>query len=217
MHKKFVAGIACIIIVVISLLSAACDTDNESTPPVVEAEPWPIPEDFKTYTKEGLFSISYPQDWAPAQSMMEELWEEIQEAWESLYSDADLIDGNVVFFAGVPYLDGYYPGMNILVSPCDSGHRTLNEVIEGSDLFERENPTPGFRQNSRTDTLIDGRRAIITDSRNDKPGRGPWRHLQMITVEGEYVWTLTCSSVEGDYSKFEGDFYNIVRSFKVLE
>jgi hypothetical protein len=171
-----------------------------------------IPADFSTYTREDFFSISYPSDWTPAMSFIEEVWEEIKYEIEGT-TDADLGDAAMVFLGGLPDPEGYYPTVSVLVTSRTTGYWSLHEIVEIEDQFERDN-TPGYQELSRVETTIGGREAIIIDSKDNEPGYGPWRYLQIATVDDEYAWWVTCSCEMGDFEKFESVFYSIVRSFR---
>ena len=72
MIRKF--AIAYAITIIILILIVSCAAPKLIPAPTPEPE---IPVSFTTYTSEGLFNISYPQDWVPATSMMEELFEQM--------------------------------------------------------------------------------------------------------------------------------------------
>jgi hypothetical protein len=210
----FRATLGLVIIIPLLTVAAACGSGSTSSPVGQQADPWPIPADFTTYTKEGYFSISYPQDWSPALSVIEDVWQEIQEGMEALDPDADLKGARMVFLAGTPGADAYCPAVNVILEPCPP-HTTIDQVVEASDSFDRDHQPPGYRRFSRTETTIDGRSAVINDW-GAESRYGPWRYLQVVSVKDKLVWGVTCQSASADFSKFEGDFYNIIRSFRAL-
>ena len=79
--------VICVTIITLALLFT-CSCSTPELKPALESEP-PIPTGFTTYTSEGLFSISYPSDWSPATSIMEEVWEEVIREMKSEYGEDD--------------------------------------------------------------------------------------------------------------------------------
>ena len=176
-----------------------------------------IPLEFTTYTREGVFSISYPQTWKPAMSIMDEIWEEIKDDMEDLDSDVDMEDSSMVFFGGMPDAEGYYPNVNVIIIPRTFGYRDIDEILESEDLFESEHPTPGYHEFSRMQTTVDGRPAVLIDSEDNEPEYGRWRYLQMVTVKDKLVWWITCAAEAQHFSGFESTFDKVVRSLRLLE
>jgi hypothetical protein len=197
--------------------AVGCGEEEEG---IITPKPIPestIPAHFSTYVTEGLFSISYPSDWAPATSIMGELWEETKEQMESEIPDISMEDASMLFFAGIPDYDGYYPTVNILVTPRAPGYWTLDEVAEAEDLLERMYPTPGYQLLSRTKTTVGEIEALIDDSVDNEPGYGKWRYIQAYLVKDKFVWFVTCAAESGDFEYYEDDFYEIVKSLRILQ
>ncbi len=205
--------ISLITITTLLLLSLSC------APPELEptqtSEP-PIPTHFTTYNSEGLFSISYPPDWVPATSIMEELWEETKELMKSTDPEVSLEDTSILFLGGIPAEEGYYPGVNILVMPRSAGYWELDEIVEAECQYSMEY-TQGYREYSRVRTVVDGRQAVIIDSEDcDPPEMGRWRHLQLFMTKDKFVWCVTCSAELEDFEDYEDTFNSIVRSLRIL-
>jgi hypothetical protein len=175
-----------------------------------------IPAHFSTYTSEGLFRISYPSDWAPATSIMGELWEEIEEEMKSEIPDISMEDSGIVFLAGMPQNGAYYPNVNIVVSSRTRGYSRLDEVVAAEDDLEAMYPTAGYELLSRTRTTIGGIEAVVDDSVDDEPGYGKWRYLQALLVKDKFVWLVTCSAEFEDFKFYEDDFHDTVRSLRIL-
>ena len=199
-------------IVIFSLLITSC-TSPVLTPSIT-TEP-EIPAHFTTFTSEGLFSISYPPDWVPATSIMEELFEEAKEWMKSVDPTVEVEEIQVLFFAGVPFEEAYYPSVSIGVTTRSIGYWTLDEIDEAESLWSREN-IAGYRENSKIKTVVDGRESSILDSEDDEPGYGRWRYLSLTTVKGDFVWIVTCCSEYIDFSDWEDSFDSIVRSLRIL-
>ena len=87
MIKKLILSLSIVTIVLLVTMSCASPTLTPTTTPEPE-----IPAHFTTYNSEGLFSISYPPDWVPATSIMEELWEETKELMKSTDPEVQLAE-----------------------------------------------------------------------------------------------------------------------------
>lgn len=209
-----------LIIIVTALMILLPLTLSCATPelePTTTAEP-PIPDYYSTYTSEGLFSISYPSDWVPAMSVLEEASEAAIELVESTDPSIDLswISAlEFLFMAGVPDEYGYYPSVNIVVVPRSVGYWTLDEILEADSLVCREY-LQQYHENYLVKTVIDSKEAAIVDSQNYEPVWGTWRYLQSYVIDGEFVWLVTCACELEDFTYYEDDFDNVVRSLRIL-
>lgn len=183
-----------------------------------EAPPEPqIPAHFTTYNDEaGLFSISYPPDWELALSIIEDLEQATKELVQSIESDAPIERASIIFFAGVPVETGWIPSVNIVVESLPGLTWTHDEAVE-AEVRGIKQIYPDYRQLSRTDTTIDGRKATIIDCEATIPGFGKAQQLQMFTLVGKIVWAVTCTPEPGRFSESEEDFYAIVRSLRILK
>lgn len=212
--KKLMVLLVSVLLLVLTIGTIGCGGGEEagSTP---TPEPT-TPADFTTYTSEGLFSISYPPDWTPATSVMGELWEEVKEQMESEVPGVSLGDAEMLFLAGIPTEEGYYPNIGIVVESRSPGYRTLNEVVEANDAFDREYTT-GYQVLSQVKTTIDEREAVVIDSVDDEPGFGKWRYIQMFMVKDKFAWMVIGSAEFDDFKHYEDTFYDIARSFRILK
>lgn len=186
--------------------------------PVPEPAPKPepaIPTNFTTYISEGFFSISYPQDWAPATSVMEELEKEAKEWIKSIDPEVQVEEVKFLFLAGKPTEEGWYPSVGIALTPRSMGYYTLDEISEAEDLWAREN-TQRYRVYSQVRTFVDGREADITCDEDYELETGLWRYTGLTTVKDDFVWFVNCSSESQDYNDYEDIFDSIVRSFRIL-
>ena len=204
--------ISLITITTLLLLSLSCAPPELK--PTQTYEP-PIPTHYSTYTSEGLFSISYPPDWVPATSIMEEMFEEVKELMESTDPEVSLEGASILFLGGIPTEEGYYPTVNILVGPRSVGYWTLDEIDEAESLWAREH-TEGYHENSYIRVVVDGKESSILDSEDNEPGYGRWRYLQLTTIKDKFVWIVSCASESEDFKDYEDTFYNIVRSIRIL-
>ena len=211
MIKKLTGTIT--VALIISLLAVSCAPPTLTPAITPESE---IPTHFTTYTSEGLFSISYPPDWVPATSIMEELFEEVKELMKSTDPEISLEDASVLFVAGVPFEEGYYPNVSIVVGPRSVGYWTLDEIDEAESMWAREY-TEGYRENSMIKTVVDGRESSILDSEDNESGYGRWRYLQLTTVKGNFVWIVSCGCEYKDFQGWKDTFNSILRSIRILD
>ena len=215
--RKLAIVLVPLLVLAIVIGAVGCGEEEEG---IITPKPIPestIPANFTIYTDEGLFSISYPPDWAPATSIMGELWEETKDEMENTIPDISLEDASMLFFAGIPDYEGYYPSVNILVASRSTDYWTLDEVAEAEDALERMYPTPGYQLLSRTKTTIGGIEALIDDSVDNEPGYGKWRYMQAYLVKDKFVWFVTCAAEFDDFNYYEDDFYEIVKSLRILQ
>ena len=197
---------------ILSLLAVSCTTPTLTPTTTPEPE---IPAHFSTYTSEGLFSISYPPDWVPATSIIEEVFEAVVEQLHALAPGVALEEAQMVFIGGMPIGEAYYPSVNIMVGPRSIGYWTLDEIVEADIQFASEY-IQGYHQYSQIRTTVDGREAVILDSEDYDPYLGMWRFLQLFTVKDNFVWLVTCKSKLEDFRDYEDTFYSIVRSIRIL-
>ena len=211
MIKKSAITFAITIIVLILIVSCAPPRLTPTTTPEPE-----IPAHFSTYTIEGLFSISYPPDWEPALSIMEEIWEETIEWIETVDPEVEMGGSKPLFLGGIPTEEGYYPGVSIMVTPRSIGFSTLDEIIEVDSEWCREY-LQKYREYSLLKTTIGGREAAISDWEDYDPNMGTWRYITAYIIKDKFVWCVTCSSESKDFKDYEDTFNNIVRSLRILK
>ncbi len=214
MIRKLAITFAITIIVLILIVSCAPPRLTPTTTPAPTPE-LQIPPHFTTYTSEGLFSISYPPDWAPATAMMEDVWEEVKEWIKSVDPEVSVEEQQVLFLGGIPIEEGYYPNVNIMVTPRAIGYWTLNEIVEADDVWCREH-LQKYREYSQINTNIGEREAVISDWEAYDPDLVTWRYLTAYIVKDKFLWTITCSAESGEFKDFEDDFYAIIRSLRIL-
>jgi len=210
--RKILIIIGTLLLAILLVLGACAPTP---TPEGEQTSESAIPAHFTTYTHEGLFSISYPSDWQPATSIMEELLEETKRELKAIDPTAELENIGILFFGGKETSEGYYPTVSIATDLRSAGYWTLDEVDEANSRYAKEN-TPGYKELSLTKVIVDGREASILDSEDNEPGYGRWRYIQLTTVKGDFVWLVTCGSEYQDFNDYEDTFNNIVRSLRIL-
>jgi len=198
-----------LLILVIAFLSLGVFAQSESS----------IPTNFTTYTDEAnFFSISYPENWEPAFSMIESLKQEAENLLKSIDEKGSFKKNNVVFFGGVLLDSGYYnPNICIIAEPLGDDNVKLEDSVELS-VRECKRYSEEYREFSRTKTIIDGRQAIILDF-EARPLNLPLIHyLNMSMCIDKFLWTTTCAIVSPlNFYDFKDDLYAIVKSFQVLK
>ena len=212
MRKTQIIGV---LLITILLVLGACAPTPTPTPEGEQTSELAIPAHFTTYSHEGLFSISYPSDWQPATSIMEELMEAVKKELEARDPTADTENIGILFFGGKETLEGYYPTVSIATDLRSAGYWTLDEVDEANSRYDRAN-TPGYKELSLYKVIVDGRDASILVSEDNEPGYGRWRYIQLTIVKGDFVWIVTCSSEYQDFNDYEDTFNSIVRSLRIL-
>lgn len=207
------------IILLISLpmaIVSGCAAPTPAPAPLPVPTPEPaIPEQYTTYTEQGLFSISYPPEWEPALSIMEELEQEVKESIESITSDLPLERTSVIFIAGIPKGIGYEPNTSVLVEYLPEV-RTQDEAIE-AEMRGLRQVVQDYHEFSRIKTTIDGREATIIDYEATWPEGDKIRQLVMMTLVDEYVWLVICAPPTGEFEIWDDDFHSIVRSLRILK
>ena len=177
-----------------------------------------IPSHYTTYTSEGLFSISYPPDWALATSIMEEVFEASREFLETVDPEAagQLEEARMVFLAGIPFEEGYYPFANILVYPKPILALTLDAIVQAETQWGKEN-LQQYHEYPQVKTTVDGREAIIVDYKDYDPDMGTWRNLQLCTIKDNLVWIVSTGCILEDFGYYEDTFDQIIRSLRIFK
>jgi len=210
MIKKLILSLSIVTIVLLVTMSCASPTLTPTTTPEPE-----IPAHFTTYTSEGLFSISYPPNWVSATSIMEELFEEVKEWMESIDPEVLLEGQRMLFMGGILTEEGYYPNVNVIVTPRSVGFWTLDEIVETDSAWCRENLLK-YREYSLLNTTIGGREAAISDWEDYDPDMGTWRYITAYLVKDKFVWLVSCGAESEDFKDYEDAFSDIVRSLRIL-
>ena len=176
-----------------------------------------IPVHFSTYTDENaLFSISYPPDWEPALSIMEEVMEYAKDAIRSIEEDLPVEKSSLIFIAGLPIETGYMPNVNIVLGPLPLVVSTNDEFVE-AQIRGIKSLVEDYHEFSRIKTTVDGREATILECEGSYPELRKGHFLQMFIVQGKNGWVVTCTPPSGEFNKWEEDFNSIVRSLPILK
>jgi hypothetical protein len=217
--RKPSASVMIAALLIAVLLLAACGGGSGTTTPATTSETL-IPPDYKTYTSEGLFSISYPPDWLLSTFLMGLYEEETKDLITIIESGSTVEDAVVVFFASadVPIEEGNYnyPNVNIMIFSQEDSW-TLDSVVEDLNSAIKDNPDYDYNEFSRTRETIGGRDAIIIDHQMLEPINNQYHHnLWMVTQVGKTIWVIACTAPPEMFSDYEDDFYAIINSFRML-
>jgi len=172
----------------------------------------PIPESFSTYTSEGFFSISYPPDWVPVMSIIEELEKEIKLYGKSLGLESQVREMQVVFSAGKKTEDGGTLYLTVLVQPRDFW--PLDTMVEAANEWAKEN-IEQYVEYSRVSTTIGGKKAIIQTYQGYDVDHVLSRYTISYVVGEEFIWTVVCGSDSQNFDAYADTFDDIVRSLRV--
>lgn len=179
------------------------------------ASPEPaIPAHYTTYTKEGVFSISYPPEWEPVFYLMLDMEYGAREYIESVQEGLPLERGAIMFIGGKAVAEGYMPNVSVMVE-CFPEVNTQDEAVE-AEILGMKTMCESYRELSRIQTIIDGKEATIIEYEATHPVFGTSHNLGMIMRVEKYVWGMTCTPPSGEFSKWEDDFNAIVRSLRIL-
>lgn len=216
MKKCFLVVLAILLLVALIIGGCAKPAPTPAPTPAPSTETV-IPSHFTTYTDEvGLFSISYPPDWEPALSVMEELVEYTTDILKNIDEDLPIEEATLIFLGGKPTETGYLPNVSIVLEPLPPGVSTCDEYAEASVRGVKA-VVQDYNEFSRIKTTIDGREATILEYEGTFPEIGKWRYLATTLVQGKTGWTVSCCSQVGEFSKWKDDFHAIARSLRILK
>ncbi len=186
---------------------------DETTPVPPETE---IPANYTTYKDESqLFSISYPSDWERTLSQISGLEQNAKQAISNLKAGTPLAGATMIFFAGRRTATGYDPNINISVEPLAEGISTHDEMVEAG-VQGAKTAFPDYRELSRVQTTVDGRKATIVEWEGTLQGSSTELHCQeMFVLANKTGWAVTCIARSGDFADWKNDFDAIVRSLRV--
>jgi hypothetical protein len=177
-----------------------------------------IPADFATYTDEqGLFSISYPDDWEPITSLAQDASDVVKDIIKSNDDEIPIEKVTTVFAAAkVTELGKYEPSVSILIEPMPLLVRSHDQLVE-AEMNSIKTLVKDYHEISRTKTKVDGRDATIIEWEGTYSEIGPIHPFQMCILVGRNAWSLTCSAPKGESDTWRSDFNSVVRSLRILK
>jgi hypothetical protein len=209
------AYLTCVIFIIASVLGCSQNQILSSLPPSF-TEP-PIPSNYQTYTDEtSAFSISYPYEWEVANSILEQMGQNVKDTIKNINSNIPIEEASVLFFAGLPIQGGYFPNVNVVVEPLPTGVKNQDQVIE-AEITGIKKGISDVVEFSRLKTKIDDIDASIFEYTATFPNSPKGHFLYMCLYKGQTIWSVTCTSTPEDFDKWKGDFQSIVRSFRFLK
>lgn len=213
------------LIVIISLAgctSRVDDSDLESsdlqkeTPSVASETSWSLPDDYVTHThSSGLFSVSFPAGWEENPNPIGVDLQTMENLIDKVNA-GDLVDqAGPVFFWGVPTETGYNPSCNLVIEPRPESLRTIQRVTE-EEIAVIKSFSQAFEEIALDILISDGRESTIFEYQASINGIDV-HSLVLVTIVDDTIWTNGCLVNQGfaDYSEFEIDFQNIVRSLEI--
>lgn len=171
-----------------------------------------IPESFSTYASEGFFSISYPPDWEPNISIIQEVEEVIKEGLEDLDTGIQTDDMQLVFICGEYFPDDVSPCVTVYVEP--KPFWPLGTIVENTSQWLKENDQE-YVEYSRFQTTIGGRQAIIQTCQGSDGDSLLTGFTNAYIVADNFLWTVSCMCDREDLNENLDTFNNIVRSLRV--
>jgi len=220
--KMSAFSLVIVLALALSLGGAGCAGGKEAVP-TPTPEPT-IPPHFKTYSHEtGFVSISCPSDWQTEWRMRDLSWLEDPENLRDEALGFDLIKpsentciGGLVFYAGPLGDQDWGTGMFITVERLYEGAWTVDSALEAVTT-QTKNAYPDYYELSRIKTTIAGRPVAIVDYEVSRPDSGTYRNLVMIAVNENTSWVVSCGTHIDKFADYEGTFYDIIGSFRILK
>jgi hypothetical protein len=178
-----------------------------------------LPAHFTTYTDEdGLFSISYPQEWEIYTSRIEDAAKVvISEGDLDALMENSLQKASIIFLAGLPTEREHDPNMNIIVEPIPIALRTQSKLVE-ANLVNIKKVCQDYYMHSRTDTVIDGKEATITEWEGAMTSGVKTYSVQLTILNGKTGWYVGCNTCDLNvYEEYGDDFRHIVSSLRIYK
>ena len=154
-----------------------------------------VPGDFVTFEDQnGRYSIALPPEW-----------------------EIDPTSSSYRLFAGLPASEPgtrYDATLGLTWGPLPCDRMLVDDVLEW--YAERLLASQGGAEHSRTETVVDSRRALLLDSSVVLPNGDVSRELTLLTERDDVIWQVTCRAVDGErFREFEGDFCAILASLEL--
>ena len=179
-----------------------------------------IPNNFTTYTHEGLFSISYPKEWEPVLSIIESMKQKTNEYLKSIGGTVIPDEIQIVFLGGIPFAnDVYNPNINVAIAPVGKQKIDLEVLEKFAEMMIQiyKEETKDFKKIAQKAEVIDGKQAILLECEALYPNLSSFHVLQTVLYDGEFMWIITTGVVPPiRFSTFKDDIYAISRSLRIL-
>jgi hypothetical protein len=134
-------------VLLFSSIAGCSNTISTTTTPTVV---------FSTYTDNtNLYSISYPQTWELANSMVT-LQNQITATISKINAGTPLTTGSVIFVAGLKADVGYYPNINISVDPAPTDLTNNDQAVQ-AEANGIKSLHPDYQEIARTKIIVNGK------------------------------------------------------------
>ena len=153
------------------------------------------PGDLVTFEgQDDRFSIALPREW-----------------------EIDPTSSRYRLFAGLPASGSgtrYDATLGLTWGPLPCDRVRVDDVLEW--YTERLLAAEGCAGHSRTETVVDSRRALLLDSSVTLPNGDVSRELTLLTEGYGVIWEVACRAVDGErFREFEGDFRAMLASLEL--
>ncbi len=209
---RIIGSIVLAVLAILGGLILTMTTDSMLELPTVPETP--TPDYFSTYTSEGFFSISYPPDWNPEMSILEEAEQEMKQWAKSEGLESQAAEAQLVFSAWKTTQDEFPPSVLVQVQPRSIW--SLDAIVEADRQIGMEQ-LEQYVERSMVRTTIGGREAIILVLQYEMSEYGVPMSTSAIAYIGgdEFVWVVVCMCDTQDSDVYLDTFDDIVRSLRV--
>ncbi len=177
-----------------------------------------VPANYITHVDStGLFSVSYPPDWEENPNPRGVDLLSTNYVSESLKSGNPMEQWGYIFFWGIPTKIGFHPSCNIVVEPLPATINSIQQVME-EQIAMMNAVFDEFKELSLQTLVNDGRESAVLEYKAIMNGV-EIQSLILVTIVGDTIWTNGClvKLAEADFSEYETDFHNMVRSLRVYK
>ena len=188
------------------LLSSGCSNKTSATTTPTIA--------FVTYTDStNLYSVSYPQTWELANSMVT-LQNQITATINKINAGTPLTTGSVIFVAGLKADVGYYPNINISVDPAPTDLTNNDQAVQ-AEANGIKVLHPDYQEIARTKIIVNSKTVWLLEFKATFTNTTLMHDYMFVYLLNGNIWTLTCTATETDFSQFKNEFSVIINSLKI--
>lgn len=209
---RLAGSIALVVVAAFSAIALAIVAPFTAESELPTTPETPTPSSFMTYTSEGFYSISYPPDWEPEMSIIEDAEKDIKN-WAKGEGLESISEMQLVFTGWKMTEDGDPPFVMVQVIP--RGLWPLDTLVEADRQLSIE--TIGqYLEHSMVRTTIGGREAIVLNWQGCFPESTSLTRGTTAYIAGEeFLWAVTCACDDQDSDEYLDTFDDIVRSLRV--
>jgi hypothetical protein len=207
---RLIGGIALAIVALIGGLVFSIFTYVTDLPSV--SETLIIPEYFSTYASEGFFSISYPPDWSPEMSKIDEIEKEAKKYLNNISISSKVDQYQLVFIGGFFSGDDNFKYLSISVEPKNL--LPVETLVESTHQWCVEN-VKDYSELSRVKTTIGGKSAVIQIYRGRDVDDYLTGFTSAIVVGDKFLWTVICLCDSEKLDSNLDTFDEVIRSLRV--